>query len=312
MEKGLSSTYLLLVLATSIWGGAFIAGKISTETLDPVTVAFFRFLGASLILFPLMWWKESNRPKRTKKDWFTFAFLGLTGICLYNLFFFFATKHAPIIKSSLVIASNPVLIVILSALFLKEKISLRHVIGMVSAIVGVLYIITNGNIAALAQIGFAPIDFVLLGACLTWALYTVVGKFALRKFSPLVTTTYATGFGTLMLFPFAMVQTKAEHLVASGWEVWLAVIYVAIFVSVISFIWWYQGVQRIGAAKSSIFINVMPISATIMAAVFLDEQLSVYHAIGALLVFSGVYLSMYKSQKSIAAVAPQQPESTRG
>jgi drug/metabolite transporter (DMT)-like permease len=312
LEKGLSKIYLLLILTTMIWGGAFIAGKIATQSLDPVTLAFLRFLGASLILFPLMWWKEPERPERSKKDWIMFGLLGLTGIFLYNIFFFYATKHAPIIKSSLVIASNPVLIIILSGLFLKEKITLKHIIGMVSAVTGVFYIITNGDLGAIAQLRFAPIDLVLLGACLSWALYTVVGKAVLKKFSPLTSTTYATGIGTLLLFPFALFHTTPQQLISSSWEVWASVVYVAVMVSVLSFIWWYKGVQEIGAAKASIFINIMPISATLMAAVFLNEQLTPYHAIGAVLVFGGVYISMYKKKQRRDTLVVTPLETTNG
>ncbi|MCX8046697.1 MAG: DMT family transporter [Anoxybacillus gonensis] len=83
-------TYILLFLTATIWGGAFVAGKIATTTLHPVSVAFFRFFGASLILFPLLYWKEPNRPTPTRKDWIVLALLGLTGVFLYNIFFFIA------------------------------------------------------------------------------------------------------------------------------------------------------------------------------------------------------------------------------
>src|SRR5574342_621714 len=123
MNKKLWLTYGMLTFATATWGSAFIAGKFAVQSFEPATVAFLRFLGASLLLFPLMWLMEKNRKKPTLKDYGLFAILGLTGIALYNICFFFATKHAPVIKSSLFIASNPVLIVLLSGLFLKETIT---------------------------------------------------------------------------------------------------------------------------------------------------------------------------------------------
>jgi drug/metabolite transporter (DMT)-like permease len=90
------------------------------------------------------------------KDYGLFAVLGLTGIAVYNICFFIATKHAPVIKSSLFIASNPVLIALLSGLFLKETITKNHIIGMMVALTGVTFIITNGHILTLFQIGFEP------------------------------------------------------------------------------------------------------------------------------------------------------------
>lgn len=225
-----------------------------------------------------------------------FTLLGLTGIFLYNLCFFFATKHAPIIKSSLVIAANSPLIAIASGIFLKEKITVKNTVGMVSAMIGALYIITDGKISILFTLGFERIDLVLLTACFSWVVYTVLGRSVMKKFSPLTTTTYATGFGTLMLLPFALLNTTKEQIANSGWDVWVSVIYVAVIVSVISFIWWYKGIQKIGAAKASVYINVMPLSATVMAALFLGEQLTIFHGIGAVLIFGGVYLNMNKKQ----------------
>jgi len=296
METKNMKTYILLFLTAAIWGGAFVAGKIATATLHPVSVAFFRFFGASLILFPLLHWKEPNLPTPTKKDWGVFALLGLTGVFLYNIFFFIATKYAPIVKSSLVIAVNAPLITLLSALFLKEKMNGKSILGMVMALFGAVYIITNGHPSVLIQIGIAPIDLVLVGACFSWSTYSVIGKVAMKKYSPLASTTYATGFGTLFLAPFALHYTSFTSIQASGWDVWLSVLYVAVIVSAISFVWWYNGIQKVGASTASIFINVMPISAAIMGTIFFNEQLKLAHIIGAAFVFGGILFNIYSKQ----------------
>lgn len=292
----------MLAIATSTWGSAFIAGKIAVQSFEPATVAFLRFFGAALLLFPLMWFKEKNKPKPTKRDWFLFAVLGLTGIALYNIFFFLASKHAPVIKSSLFIASNPVLIIILSALFLKETISKNQVIGLILALLGVAFIITNGGLGMFLSMAFEPIDLILLGAVICWALYSVVGRVVLRKFSPIVSTTYAVGFGTLFLLPFSVVETSISDLTSSTFVVWLAIGHMSIFVTVVSFVMYYYGIQQIGAAKASVFINFMPISAVIMASVFLGEALTLPHLIGALFVLSGVTLSTYKRTNKVPKV----------
>lgn len=290
-------TYFLLFLTTTIWGGAFVAGKIATASLHPISVAFFRFFGASLILFPLWRWKERHAPVPTKKDWGLLALLGLTGVFLYNVCFFIATKYAPIVKSSLVIAVNAPLITLFAALFLKEKITAKNIGGLVMALFGAVYIITNGHPSVLLELGVAPIDLVLIGACLSWSTYSVVGKVVMKKYSPLAATTYATGFGTLFLAPFALYYTTFASVKASGWEVWVSVLYVAVIVSVVSFVWWYNGIQKVGASTSSIFINVMPISAAVMGTIFFNEQLTHAHIVGALFVFGGILFNMYNKQQ---------------
>jgi drug/metabolite transporter (DMT)-like permease len=290
MNKKLWLTYGMLVLATATWGSAFIAGKFAVQSFEPATVAFLRFLGAAVLLFPLMWLMEKNRKKPTLKDYGLFAVLGLTGIALYNICFFLATKHAPVIKSSLFIASNPVLIVLLSGLFLKETITKNNIIGMFIALTGVTFIITDGHLLTLLQFGFEPIDFVLLGAVISWALYSVVGKVVLKKYSSVESTTYAVAFGTVFLLPFALTETSWQDIQQASFSTWIAIAHMSIFVTVISFVLYYNGIKEVGAAKASIFINVMPVSAVIMATIFLGETFTWAHAVGAAFVLSGVYI----------------------
>jgi drug/metabolite transporter (DMT)-like permease len=290
MKKKQWITYGMLILATATWGSAFVAGKVAVQSFEPATVAFLRFFGAAILLFPLMWIMEKNPKKITLKDYGLFAVLGLTGIALYNICFFIATKHAPVIKSSLFIASNPVLIVLLSGLFLKEKITKNHIIGMVIALTGVTFIITEGHILTLFQFGFEPIDFVLLGAVISWALYSVVGKVVLRKFSAVESTTYAVAFGTIFLLPFASIETSWQDILQASSSTWIAIAHMSIFVTVVSFIMYYYGIKEVGAAKASIFINVMPVSAVLMATFFLGETFTWAHGIGAAFVLTGVYV----------------------
>nr|WP_035330743.1 DMT family transporter [Cytobacillus firmus] len=280
----------MLTLATATWGSAFIAGKFAVQSFEPATVAFLRFLGAAILLFPLMWIMEKDRKRPNLKDHGLFAVLGLTGIALYNICFFLATKHAPVIKSSLFIASNPVLIVLLSGLFLKEKITKNHIIGMAVALTGVVFIITDGHLLTLFQYGFEPIDFVLLGAVISWAIYSVVGKVVLKKYSSVESTTYAVAYGTLFLLPFASAETTWIDLQQASFTTWAAIAHMSIFVTVVSFVMYYNGIKEVGAAKASIFINVMPVSAVIMATVFLGETFTIAHGIGAAFVLTGVYI----------------------
>jgi drug/metabolite transporter (DMT)-like permease len=282
--------YGMLFIATATWGSAFIAGKIAVQSFEPATVAFLRFLGAAFLLFPIMWMKEINRKKPTLKDYGLFAVLGLTGIALYNICFFIATKHAPVIKSSLFIASNPVLIALLSGLFLKEKITKNHIIGMVIALTGAALIITDGHLLSLFQLGFETIDLVLLGAVVSWALYSVVGKVVLRKYSAVESTTYAVAFGTLFLAPFAFAETSWQDITQATFSTWLAIAHMSIFVTVVSFIMYYYGIKEVGAAKASIFINVMPVSAVLMATIYLGETFTWTHGIGAAFVLTGVFI----------------------
>ncbi|MCD8503097.1 MAG: DMT family transporter [Bacillaceae bacterium] len=177
---------------------------------------------------------------------------------------------------------------------MKEAISKNQVIGLIVALTGVSMIITEGNLSAFLTMGFELIDVILLGAVVCWALYSVIGKVVLRKYNSLVSTTYGIVFGTLFLFPFAYMETSLETIANSSFVSWVAIAHMSIFVTVISFVMYYYGIQQIGAAKASIFINFMPISASILATIFFQEAFALAYLIGAALVLTGVTLSTYK------------------
>lgn len=161
---------------------------------------------------------------------------------------------------------------------------------MAVALTGVVFIITDGHLLTLFQYGFEPIDFVLLGAVVSWAIYSVVGKVVLKKFSSVESTTYAVAYGTLFLLPFASAETTWIDLQQASFTTWAAIAHMSIFVTVVSFVMYYNGIKEVGAAKASIFINVMPVSAVIMATVFLGETFTIAHGIGAAFVLTGVYI----------------------
>lgn len=298
--------YLFLMITTSIWGTAFIGGKFAIQDFEPMTVAFFRFFGASIILIPLLLLRKEWPKNITFKDWLLFGVIGLTGIFLYNFAFFMASKHAPVIKSSLFIASNPILILVLSGLFLKEVITKYQVVGLISAVFGVFYIIINGQFNVLLTLGFEPIDGILLLAVVSWALYTVVGKVVMQKYSPLVATSFGCAIGSGFLFPFALWETSWNDVTSASGVTWFWITEMAILVTVVSFLMWYNGVRAVGASKAALFINFMPISAVLMASIFLGEKLTMYHFIGAIFIFGGVYLGTKKPKVKKSSILQEE------
>ena len=303
-KNKLQNVYLQLIFSTFIWGSAFIAAKIAMDDLQPISVAFFRFFGASIVLWFIMMYREPIRPKLTKKDIFVFLILGLIGIFGYNVLFFYGVNLTTVTKSSLVIATNPILIAILSFTFLKEKVGALQFIGIILGITGAFIIISNGSIFNLIELGFTSVDLILLGAVVCWATYSVVGKISLKKFSPLTSTTYACIVGTIFLFPFALYELSLEQIYQASISTWLSIAHMAVLVSALSFVLWYDGINKIGAAKAASFINLMPITAVVLASLVFGERITMIQLSGALLVLFGVYLSNRKplNQRGVSSV----------
>ncbi|AVX30409.1 Permease of the drug/metabolite transporter (DMT) superfamily [Carboxydocella thermautotrophica] len=289
--------YLLLVLTAFFWGGAFIAGKVAVKTTPPFVVAFLRFLIAGILLLLLLRRREGWPDWRKKENFSGLFFLGLTGVFGYNLLFFEALKHTSPVNGSLIVAANPGVTALINRFWHGERLGPRRWLGILLSFTGVTLVICRGDLELLANLRFNFGDILLVGATLCWALYSIKGKEVMNNFTPLAATAFACTFGALLLLPFALWQGGQQ-----GWswlgqaQPWLAIIFLAIFASVLGFVWWYQGVQAIGASRAAIFINLVPISVMLMSALQ-GEKLTWVQLLGAALVLGGVYLtSMAKVQ----------------
>lgn len=284
-------TYISLTLVGLIWGGSFVAGKFLVQELSPLAAATARFLFSSLLLVPLLWSQEGRRTLPRWQDLPLLLFLGLTGVFLYNLSFFYGLKYNPAGESAVIIASNPIVITLFSALLLKEAISFWQGLGVILAFLGVLTISSAGSFGSLWQSGFSPTHLILLGAPLSWAAFSLGGKVAMRRYSPLATTTYACLSGAAFLGLFLV--GKGERLALGNLDVygWAALLFLVVFVTVLAFYLWYRGIDRVGASTSAIFVNLVPVSAMFLSAVLFAEPIHLYHLLGVTLVLAGVYLS---------------------
>lgn len=296
-RKNIDYTYLLLFLVPIFWGGAFVAAKFVVQQLPPFTVASIRFLLATLCLMVIVHHQGGERVRIEKRDLSVLFALGLTGVFAYNACFFTGLQFTTATNGSLIGASNPMITALLSAMFLGERLSWLKIMGITTSFLGVMVVISKGQLSNLFSLKYNMGDIILLGAPLAWAIYSIVGKGILRKFSPLLVTTYACGLGTLMLLPFALweLSVKGWGIIFSvSWQGWLAIAYMAFFASVLGFVWWYKGVEKLGASRTSIFTNLVPVSAVFLAMIFLGEKVLWADLLGAFLVLSGVYLTTKK------------------
>jgi len=286
--------YIRLAFVTLTWGGAFVAGRFTVGEVGPFTVAFWRFAIASAVLWGfLRFTGQSVKIKHT--EWWLLIPLGLTGIFIYNALFFTGLKYTTAINGSLIIATNPVVTTIIAALILRETVSWRQILGILVSFSGVAMVVTGGSLDVFSTLDFNKGDLIISGAPIAWAFYSVLGKKAMAVFSPLVATTYACLIGTLILLPFAI--WEGTNWTAISVASWSAIVYMAVFASVISFNWWYSGINALGAGRASIFINLVPLWTMLLAAIILKENIILPQLIGALLIMSGVYLTSKRPVK---------------
>ena len=293
--------YVKLVLTAIFWGGTFIAGRVVAKDVGPFSAAFFRFLIASIFLILFTYKIEGRVPSLQKKQIIPVFLLGMTGVFLYNVFFFKGLKIIHAGRAAVIIAGNPIFITLLSAYFFKEKLSLIKVIGIILSVTGAVIVISKGSFNVIFAGGVGWGEIFIFGCVFSWVAYSLIGKAVMDGLSPLAAVSYSSVIGAFFLFfpaffEGAMQNFRHYHLVD-----WVSMFYLGFFGTVIGFVWYYEGINKIGPMKASLFINFVPISGVVMAFLILDEPITLSLFIGTLLVCSGVYLTNKKFTPIIMA-----------
>ena len=221
--------------------------------------------------------------------------LGLTGVFAYNIFFFSGLKHIAAGRASLIIATNPIFISLLSAIFFKERLDWIRGAGICLSVAGAMIVISNGQIANFASYAVGLGELLIFGCVLSWVLYSLIGKVAMDSLSPLVSVTYSAMVGAGMLFIPAVLSGLGRNIGSYSTSDWGSLVYLGYFGTAIGFYWYYQGIQRIGPMKSSVFINFVPISGVLFSYMILNEPVTISLLTGGAMVVMGVYLTNVSS-----------------
>ena len=283
--------YLKLLLTAIFWGGTFVAGRLVARNVGPYSIAFLRFTIASVLLLLLTRGIKGKLPKLKKSQIMPVILLGITGIFIYNVMFFKGLKIIEAGRASLIIATCPIVITICSAIFLKEKINLIKGLGIIISVCGAIIVISKGNISRIFEGDVGLGELYIFCCVLSWVAYSLIGKVVMNDLSPLVSVSYSATVGAIALSIPALFEGLAQHIASQSVLDWLCISYLGVFGTVIGFVWYYQGVERIGPTKAGLFINFVPISAILCAFFILREQITLSLAVGAVLVISGVYLT---------------------
>ena len=283
--------YIKLLLTALLWGGTFIAGRVVAQDVGPFSAAFFRFLIASVFLLVFTYRIEGRLPLPGKRQMIPVFLLGMTGVFLYNVFFFKGLKLIHAGRASIIIAGNPIFITLFSAYFFKEKLNLIKGAGIVISVVGAVIVISKGNLNEIVNGGVGLGEIFIFICVLSWVAYSLIGKAVMNGLSPLASVTHSTLIGTVLLFFPAVVEGMFKDFSGYTPDAWLGIFYLGFFGTVIGFVWYYEGIKKIGAMRAGLFINFVPICAVVLAFFMLDEPITLSLVIGTGLVCSGVYLT---------------------
>ena len=274
-----------------IWGGTWVAGRHAVQVAPPLGIAVWRFLIASGALLALVAWRHGGLPRPTRREWGLIAALGVTGIFLYNLCFLYGLQRLAAGHAALVVALNPVMAMLAAAWLAGERLTRAKLAGSAMALVGCLTVIGHGSPLAPLTGAVGLGELLIVGCAFFWTAYTLIGRRATRTLPALVVTAYSTVAGCALLTVAALIDRPAALLPDYLPTVWLAILFLALLGTTLGFTWFNQAVAQIGAARASIFINLVPVAAVLAGAWLLGERLGLSVLAGGALVLAGVVLT---------------------
>ena len=285
----------MLVLATLFWSGNFIVGKIAfVDNVPPFSLTFFRWLLVWIILIPFTYKELFKLKKIIFQNAFLLFFLGLTSVGLFNSFIYNALNFTQVINASLFNAVIPAAIILLCFIFKLDKTNKYQLLGLVITLLGILSIITKIDLNILLTLNFNKGDLLMIGAVITWGVYSAFLKKIKFEVSLLTLVHILCTFGLITLIPQFLYELLQGQTVIINSNFIYSLLYLALFPSIGSYYCWAGAVSIIGANRSGIFLSLIPLFSTIMAIFFFNEKFQYYHFIGSVLTLFGLFLSSKK------------------
>lgn len=297
-------TVLMLVLIF-FWGSSFVVVKIVlAEGLTPVAVATFRFLIAGgLFLVALLFERSMDSDYRLlveKRDFPTLLFLAFTGVTFFFTFQYMGIQMAGAsVAAIFVCLLSPILIAILSAKILEEKLTKKQVAGIGIAAMGTFLVITEGVLSFQTSREFFFGSLILLSTPILWTAYSLVGKRVLEKYDSFLIVAYVTMLGGLFLLPFSLAENSLHWMFTMSFHAWFAILFLSLTCSLMGYYIWFYVLKQVGAAVASSFLFGEPLVTVLLAMIIIGEEASLFVLLGGILIFVGVYLVTMKRTRLV-------------
>lgn len=297
-KQPVALSYFSILGALIIWSSSFVAIKIAYETFPPITLGAVRFVVATLILGALTLLPQ-NRVKLEKKDIGTVALSGLMGITLYAVLQNIAMQWTSASNATLIIASYPVITLLLESLIYKVKLNLFKIIGILIAIVGV--VILSYVKAETRQQGELLGVLLLMIAGIAWAFYNFLTKKVVNRYPSISLLFYQTLFGAIFMAPLALFE-RADWAAPTALS-FSMMLFLGLFCSVIAFLLYNTGLKQLPASSVTSMLNLVPIFGVFFSWLLLGEQVTLRKMIGGVIIILGVMISARQTKQSGASIA---------
>jgi drug/metabolite transporter (DMT)-like permease len=282
--------WLLLVLPPLFWAGNAVIGRAVAGTVPPVGLAFWRWCLSALIVLPFAWPHLRRDLPTLIAHWRMVLLLSGLGVGLFNTLLYIGLNSTTALNGVMIQSSMPVLIVLMSLLLFGDRIVPRQAVGIAVSLTGALTLIARGDPAVLTGFAFNRGDLWIAAAVVSYAGYTTL----LRRRPPVHALSFLAAtfvLGASMLLPFYLGESLSGHPVAPNRTTLGAIVYVALFPSILAYLCYNRAVELIGANRTGLAIHLVPVFGSLLAILFLGEQLHLFHVAGIALIGAGIALA---------------------
>ena len=283
--------YALLLVAPLCMASNVVIGRAAAETVPPVALAFWRWTAATVILLPVVLPSLLRHRQALIRSAPRLLLLGALGMGICGAFVYIGVQDTTATNAGLIYAASPVLILLIGAVFQGDAIGRRQVVGVVLALAGVATIVTRGDPAYLLSFQFNVGDLWILGATVSWAVYSVLVR---QRGVPIPTLTLfaATALaGVVCLAPFYAIETIGGAPIRWTAETLASIAGVAVISSILAFTLYQVGIRAVGPARAGVFMYLMPGYTVLLSVALLGETFAPFHAVGFALILPGLVLA---------------------
>ncbi|WP_406676642.1 DMT family transporter [Moorella sp. ACPs] len=282
--------YGAILLATFLYGGNVIAGRLVAPLVPPIAMSAVRGILGLIILLPFAW-KEPHKPRL--QDLPYLAIVGFLGISVAYGTFAWSMQDSPAINAAIIIATFPAVTLVLLALGWHEKPSCYQIIGIIIAFTGLALVSSEGSLERILTLRFHASDLILLVNVIAVSLSNILVQKMMQRYPAIITSTWSLFFGTIFLLPGGLWEVFHQ-----GWYLpwmgWLLLIYMGCIIAGLALLLNFEAINRLGCGPVAMFNNLTPLFAIALAALILKEKLAWYHALGIILALGGVLISLWQ------------------
>ncbi len=290
-------SHIALIIVNLIYALNYtIAKDVMPEYIQPSGFILLRVIGGSILFFLTYLFFVKERVK--KKDFFRLMLCGLFGVAINQLFFFEGLNLTTPINAAIIMTISPVLVIIISAIIIKEKITVRKIIGIFLGLIGACILILNSGDISFENDFFTGNILVLINAT-SYAIYLVLVKTLMKRYNPITVMFYVFIFGLIFVLPFGIDEIQKIDLTNFNEEIYLKVGFVVICTTFIAYMFNAFALKSLNPSVVSVYIYLQPLLASLIAIALNSDSLSLVKILSAIFIFSAVFLVSIPSKKLI-------------